>query len=104
MDGQCGPSGEVLVGGFGPEEGAGGLQGTFFYLLMCLVSTWCRLYSHIQLASKLTSGCDYSLFKVRHPLRCSSSSEPSAAPSIMGAHWVLVGLAGCPGHRVEGGA
>lgn len=55
------------------------------------VSIQHRLYSHIQLASKLAAGCDYSLFKVWY-LRI---------PSIIGAQWVLVGLSGCHGHKAE---
>ncbi|RLW02897.1 hypothetical protein DV515_00006792 [Chloebia gouldiae] len=43
------------------------------------VEDFWALYSHIQLASKLTAGCDYSLFKVRHPIL-----RIPPAPSIMG--------------------
>lgn len=61
------------VGKVSPPEGSrwGGLGQRWVLevpespLLTCFsVSAWHRLYSHIQLASKLTSGCDYSLFKV----------------------------------------
>lgn len=64
-------------------------------ILTCFcVSIQHRLYSHIQLASKLAAGCDYSLFKVWY-LRIPT------APSIFGAYRVLVGLSGCPGHKTE---
>lgn len=55
----CAPSGDVLLGGSEPEAP----------ILTCFcVSIQHRLYSHIQLASKLTAGCDYSLFKVQYPI------------------------------------
>lgn len=62
--GKVSPPRGVPLGGSGPEMGAGGPRVTSSHLLLCLISAWHRLYSHIQLASKLTSGCDYSLFKV----------------------------------------
>lgn len=59
------------------------------------VSIQHRLYSHIQLASKLAAGCDYSLFKVWY-LRIPT------APSIIGAHWCWLGCQGALATRRKG--
>lgn len=48
-----------------PPLGGWGIWVSMGHLLSLLsLCLCCRLYTHIQLASKLTSGCDYSLFKV----------------------------------------
>lgn len=62
----------------GPEAcGNQSLKGLDFQLRWGALS---RVYSHIQLASKLSSGCDYALFKV-------SSALP--APLILTADFSL---------------